>query len=159
MPPAGPMYLELSFQPSIELISVVRRFVASVHQRLKVSKDLTARVALATHELLENATKYSTNGSTRLRIEVLREGEHDRVRICTWNHTLPHHRENLKAGLDEMQGAADPFAHYQTLMVRTSKRDDGSGLGLARIRVEAEMDVSYELGDDGLICIVAQTNP
>lgn len=131
------MYLELCFQPSIELISVVRRFVASVHQRLKVSRDLTARVALATHELLENAVKYSTNGSTRLRIEVSREGDQDHVAIRTWNKTLPHHRASLQAGLDEMREASDPFAHYQTLMVKTSKRDDGSGLGLARIRVEA----------------------
>jgi two-component sensor histidine kinase len=154
-----PMYLELSFEPNVELVSVIRRFVASVHQRLKVDRDLAARVALAVHEMLENAIKYATGGRTRLRVEVKRDGELDSIAIRTWNRAVGPHRQSLTTGLDDLRRAEDPFAYYQTLMIATAKRDDGSGLGLARIRAEAEMELSYELCDDETVCVVARNHP
>src|SRR5678809_476618 len=63
-------YFELNFKPNVALVSVVRRFVTEFYQRFLSDPDGTSRVALATHELLENAVKYSKDGETTIRIEV-----------------------------------------------------------------------------------------
>src|SRR5947209_8429255 len=65
-----PAYFELNFRPNVALVSVVRRFVNEFYQRFLSDPDATSRLALATHELLENAVKYSKDGETTIRIEL-----------------------------------------------------------------------------------------
>jgi anti-sigma regulatory factor (Ser/Thr protein kinase) len=148
-------YFELTFRPNVELISVVRRFVSSFYEQILSDPDATSRIALATHELLENATKYSTDGETTIRIEVTATCAAIRIRI--WNRTHREHIGILRERFEEMVQSPDPFAYYQLLMGRTAKRRDGSGLGLARLRAEADMELSCEIEDDR-VCIVADTH-
>jgi hypothetical protein len=147
-------YFELTFRPNVELISVVRRFVSSFYEHILSSPDATSRIALATHELLENATKYSTDGETTIRIEVTATCEAIRIRI--WNRTARENIVLLRACFDEMLQFSDPFVYYQRLMERSAKRKVGSGLGLARLRAEADMELSCEIEEDR-VCIVADT--
>jgi hypothetical protein len=147
-------YFELTFRPNVELISVVRRFVSSFYERILSDPDATSRLALATHELLENATKYSTDGETTIRIEVTATCAAIRIRI--WNRTAGEHISVLRACFAEMLQFSDPFMYYQRLMERSAKRKEGSGLGLARLRAEADMELSCEIDDDR-VCIVADT--
>lgn len=148
-------YFELTFRPNVELISVVRRFVSSFYEQILSDPDATSRIALATHELLENATKYSTDGETTIRIEVTTTCEAIRIRI--WNRTRRENIGVLRAHFEEMMQFTDPFLYYQRLMERTAKRKEGSGLGLARLRAEADMELSCEIDDDR-VCIVADTH-
>jgi hypothetical protein len=54
--------------------------------------------------------------------------------------------------LDDVVSAPDPAAHYLTLVRRAAKRrDGGSGLGLGRIRAEADLALKYEIEGDTLI--------
>lgn len=147
-------YFELTFRPNVELISVVRRFVSSFYEHILSDRDATSRIALATHELLENATKYSTDGETTIRIEVTATCAAIRIRI--WNRTAREHLGVLRACFAEMLQFSDPFVYYQRLMERSAKRKEGSGLGLARLRAEADMELSCEIDDDR-VCIVADT--
>src|SRR5689334_7637909 len=61
---------ELQFRPSATLIQVVRRFVFDFYEGVLDDPDTVARVALATHELLENAVKYSLDGATELSLGI-----------------------------------------------------------------------------------------
>ena len=63
-------YLELSFAPNAKLVSMVRRFVMQFYREM-LSDDAASRTGLATHELLENAVKFSTDQATRLRVEIV----------------------------------------------------------------------------------------
>ena len=56
----------------------------------------------------------------------------------------------MRVALDELAAAPDADAHYQTLMRRSAKRVDGSGLGLGRVRAESGMVVSYEVDNDAV---------
>ena len=150
-------YVEVSFRPNVELISVVRRFVSDFYARMFTDADKTSRVALATHELLENAVRYSTDGETRIRVEVLNQDSKSQVAaIRTWNLAAPDHVEAVRSVFEEMGCNADAFHHYQTLMRRTAKVVGGSGLGLARVRAEAEMELTYEV-QGAILSIAAKT--
>ena len=145
-------YFHLSFRPNIKLVSTVRRFTAEFYKRVLADQELSSRLALATHELLENAVAYALDGETAVRIEL----DDETLWIKTWNRTTPERITALRGLIDEMNSKADPDEFYQSQLQNTAKRTDGSGLGLGRIRSEAEMNVSYEIENDR-VCIVAST--
>jgi hypothetical protein len=148
---------ELNFRPNFELISIVRRFVSDFYKRMLNDPDTVSRVALATHELLENAVKYSSDGGTSLSITVEHREASSLVSIRISNRATPEHIEAVNALFREMKSFPDPFVHYQSVMERTAKQVEGSGLGLVRIRAEGEMDMSHTINDD-TVCILAQTH-
>src|SRR5580658_9449719 len=93
-------YFELNFKPNVALVSVVRRFVTEFYQRFLSDPDGTSRVALATHELLENAVKYSKDGETTIRIDVDTNQTPKQVRIKLRNRAAPEHIAAIRELLD-----------------------------------------------------------
>ncbi len=145
-------YFHLVFRPNLKLVSTVRRFTGEFYRRVLVDQELASRLALATHEMLENAVTYSNDDETAIRIEV----EGDLLSVRTWNRATPDRIAALRTNIDRVMAAPDPDAYYQQQMLVAAKRNDGSGLGLARIRNEAEMQLSYEIDNDKA-CIRAVT--
>jgi hypothetical protein len=138
-------YVEMKFSPSIELIDLVRRFIADFYHRLTADRVLRDRLAVATHELLENCVRYSTDGEARVRVEVSPE---QRLLLTVDNEAQPAHLDSLRRLLQEMNEHADgPLAFYRLLMRRGAKDRDHSGLGLARIQAECDMTLSYAVVD------------
>ncbi len=145
-----PTYFHVSFRPSTQLISTVRRFTETFYDQMLADHELSERAALATHELLENAVAYASDSEASVRVEV-----HDGyLAVKTWNRADPARIAELAAKIDTL-ATGEPGAHYQSMMEQTAFRTDGSGLGLARIRAEAEMTITYELTEDS-VCIQAR---
>lgn len=144
-------YFHVSFRPNVKLISTVRKFTEEFYMRIIDDQETSMRVALATHELLENAVAYAIDGETGVRVEL----NDDELTVRTWNRTTPDRIAILGQMIDELNRATDPEAHYQDMMNKTAYRTDGSGLGLARIRAEADMLLSYEIATDR-VCIAAR---
>lgn len=145
-------YFHLVLQPDLGVVSTIRRFTNELYQRI-LDRGLAARLALATHEVLENAISYSNGRETELRIDI----EGDEVHLRTWNHADPDRMQAIRDGIDRLMAADDPDAYYQErINVSYQRTDGGSGLGLARIRNEADMALSYEIDRDR-VCIRATT--
>lgn len=51
-------FLEICFRPTVATINEARRLVAALYAPLVSDIDIAQRVAMTTHELLENALKY-----------------------------------------------------------------------------------------------------
>src|SRR5438132_13705853 len=116
-------YVELNFRPNVQLVSVVRRFVSEFYQRTISDPDGTSRVALATHELLENAVKYSKDGETTIRIEV-EQTRPKTVRIVLRNRAAANHIAAIREIVDGIAQASDSSAYYQKLIASTARSRD-----------------------------------
>jgi len=152
----APTSFELSFRPNVELISIVRRFVSDFYERMVEDRDAVSRMALATHELLENAVKYSSDGATDLSITFAPGDPSSMVSIRLSNRASAENIAGIADIFADMEKQADPFAHYQAVMAKSAKRKVGSGLGLVRVRAEGEMTMSHTIEDDR-VTILAQT--
>jgi hypothetical protein len=145
----------LEFRPYGELITHTREFVTDFYEQILDDADAVSRVALATHELLENVVKYSSDGRSHFEIELVALGGENVVRIRARNRTTPERAAELQRLVAEIAGSSDPFQMYQQFMRRSAMRQDGgSGLGLARIRAEAEMAVRCDVTGDEVTIVV-----
>jgi two-component sensor histidine kinase len=143
--------IRLTFRPTTQLISSTRRFAGDILGSMLRDPDSTSRIALVIHELLENTLKYSTDGTALLEVSVgQEEGGRRRVEVTAKNRATPEQAKDLGRRILALSQAEDPMELYVGLM-RESAQRSGSGLGLARIRVEGEMDLSCALEGDAVI--------
>ena len=142
-------YFELNFRPNFALVTVVRRFVGEFNKRFLSDAD-SARVALATHELLENAVKFSADGATTIRMEIEDDTPEGMViRIVLRNRAQQRNIDSVQTLLASVAEAGDAGRFYQQLLVKRSRIKDGSGgLGIARICAEADMELTCRVQGD-----------
>ncbi len=134
------LVLGLSVLPAPELISPVRRFVASALRSVLRDDDLAYRMELASHELLDNATKYGLQRQVNLRItrEAWQGGT--ALKLTLDNESDPSNIGRLERLVTAIIEATDPMGHYLALM-KCEPKLDSLALGLARVRAEGELDV------------------
>lgn len=153
LPPAA---IRMEFTPTATLIAHVRNFVSDFYRSVIEDPDTASRVALATHELLENAAKYSTDGRASLVIQLGQTAASRSATIHLQNRTSAANIDRATAVLRALASSDDPFALYQQEMRRTARTAEGSGLGLMRVGVEGEMQLRWITEGDSFE-IIAET--
>ena len=157
---ALPTSFDLTFAPTTEVVSVVRRFVMSLYERILADRDMSSQLGLVTHELLENAVKYNIDAETLLRVSLTPQTEslsEIAVTIRTRNRATPENIRTVQHLITRVREAEDPFLFYQQLIeasAAASAASAGSGLGIARIRAETEMAIDFVIEGD-MVEIVA----
>ncbi|MCW5831997.1 MAG: ATP-binding protein [Labilithrix sp.] len=151
-PESDDALFELRFAPSVALVSTVRRFVSDFYDELLKDRDASHRLGMATHEMLENAVHYSSDHRSELVVSLHRVNGQFLVTIRTTNRATDERLSKVRRALDEVVTAPDPMDLYNQLVRRAAKRTDGgSGLGLGRIRAEADLALSYSIEGDTLV--------
>jgi hypothetical protein len=146
---------ELQFAPNVALVATVRRFVTDFYGKVVNDDDVTDRLAVTAHELLDNAVRYSVDAQTGIGIRVGHDGTNVDVTIRTMNRASAEQLEAARRALDEVVSAPDASAVYAAQVRRAATRTEGSGLGLGRVRAEMGLTLSYEIRDD-CVTIVAR---
>ncbi len=147
--------LAVQFSTSLDLIAPVRRFVGELYGRALTHPDMASRLAMAVHELLENAVRHAVDGRAEVHVDVVPHDGRLLATIDARNITRSEDLPRAAAALDEVIQAADPTALYMDLLRRAARRGDGtSGVGLGRIRAEGELSLSYEI-DGNSVRVIA----
>jgi len=147
IPPKIVPSFELLFRPSVNLIHVVRCFVADFYDKVVVEVDASQRLALATHELLDNASKYSCDGDVALFVEC--DPPAGAVSVRTLNRASAAQIVLVEQTFAAMSRAPDATSFYMEAMRQTAAKATGSGgLGLARIWAESEMPLRLSISGD-----------
>lgn len=133
-----PVQLMIRMSPPWVFIDEIRRFVESFCACACPGQDREAQVALAVHELMQNAVPHAQGDEVELVLEVSREADCIAIRVT--NRCGDADYEALRERVERMNREADALAHYVTTM-RENPSARG-GLGLARVRFEAQLDIS-----------------
>ena len=118
--------------------------------------ETTSRLHMAAHELVENVLKYGSSPEVGLEFELERGDTRSIVRLRTRNTALPEQLREVTRRVSELKAAPDPIAYYDRLIRSTASVSGMSGLGLARIRAEAGLDVDCSV-EGREVSIVVQT--
>jgi hypothetical protein len=136
----GPTFLFLRVLPSWVFVDDLRRFVESFCAASCPGADREEQLALAAHELVQNAIAHASTPGVELRLELDRGAA--RVRVSVTNTADPAQAEILRARVAEVAGPANPLAPYLAAMRKAPEAR--GGLGLPRVRFEAALDLSVE---------------
>lgn len=132
-------------------ITSTRIFVESFIGHSFGDPDLSCRIAMTVHELLENASKYSVSPDSPVQCEIAFTGTQAFVRVSNAGRVedIAVLREELA---QVMEG--DPLETYLQKMA-ASVTHDKSQIGLARIRYEGRANLGLTV-EGGLVIIEAQ---
>ncbi len=147
---------ELNLRPHPRMVSRVRRLVEREFTESGGPPEAVFRLAMVTHELLENAVKYSNGPEVHLEVRLNPVAGNMSARMT--HATSAEHRDRLRARIGLLKSAARPSEVYEDLMRQRPKTDGESGLGLARIVSEGHLDLSLE-DHGGSITIEASSVP
>jgi len=120
-------------------------------------RETTSRLHMAAHELVENVLKYGSTPEVGLEFELERGDENSIVRLRTRNTAAPEQLEEVTRRVMELRAAVDPIAYYDQLIRATAPMVGMSGLGLARIRAEAGLDVDCSVSGREVSIVVQAT--
>jgi hypothetical protein len=154
-----PAEFSIAFGQRRRMVALLRRFVMRfydevVQPRIRGAPESAwaSRLSLAAHELVENAVQYGPHGDATFSIRIDPDpadpGARHVVRMTTRNRADADQRETVRQSLDAINGADDAFVYYMSLMRESVLRNEGSGLGLARVRVEADMEIDCAIDGD-----------
>jgi hypothetical protein len=140
--------LSVTFHPNAGLLTQTRAFVTSFCATFIDDPDTVFCVAMAVHELLENAIKYSLDGASQVQIELRSDRGRSGIAIRTDNRATSDAIGAVRDMIRRIHEADDPFDFYCRLVSASAGRDDHSGLGLARIRAEAGLELDSDVTGD-----------
>jgi hypothetical protein len=143
--------LSLRLAPPWAFIDEVRKFVQAFCGSACPGADREAHIALAVHELMQNAVSVSSEGEVALDLEI--DPDADRVVVQVANACTPAAAAALQARIDRMNREPDALKQYLRTMAESPPAVRG-GLGLARVRFESQLDLDARF-DAGWVTVRA----
>lgn len=150
---AAQTLLSLQCSTNWEAIEAFRQFV-DVYARDRFTSQVAERIGTATQELLENAANYCSITSS-ISYELRHLPRSQRLEIVVSNDSVPRRIEALMRRIDEMRARAPQEVYEAALRSASSALSVRAMLGLARVRFEAEMELSVVI-DGSRVTVVAR---
>lgn len=154
------LVVTMSAFPGERMVTAVSSLVSEFCKTLLWDRDIADRFHMAAQELAENLVKYSSGSEVSLTAELIAGEDNTVLQLAARNHSTKEQLDAVELRLRELTTTDDPVELYDRLIRETAPLEDGSGLGLARIRAEAELDVDYSIvGTELTISVRASVQP
>jgi len=154
------LVVTMSSFPGRNMVTAVSTLVSEFCRTLVSDKDIADRFHMAAQELAENLIKYSSGPEVSLKAELIASEGNAILQLMAKNHSTEAQLAAVEERLRELTAADDPVELYDRLIRETAQLEEGSGLGLARIRAEGELDVDYAIvGTELTISVRASVHP
>jgi len=134
-----PIYLMLRMKPPWVFVDEIRRFVESFCACACPGQSREAQVALAVHELMQNAIPQASGEDVDLTLQV--DPKADRIEVAVTNPCSDEAFAELQARVARINAEPDALRSYLRAMEESPIAARG-GLGLARIRFEAQLELA-----------------
>jgi hypothetical protein len=115
-------HLEVSM--GVQYLTSVRRFIADLTESVVHNSELASRLAMATHELLENAVKYTLDPTRLVTLQLWAKAERS-VHVTVVNVSNETLVAPLRELLQKLNEAPDPVAYYQDLIASSLAHESG----------------------------------
>jgi hypothetical protein len=152
-PRAGIVELFIRMNPPWVFIDEIRRFVESFCACASIGAQREAQVALTVHELMQNAVPHARGQEVALELELDPLAGHIVVRVS--NSCTEEGYAALAGRIETMYREPDALRAYLRTMKEHPPVAKG-GLGLARVRFEAQMDIRVRRTSAGRITVEAE---
>lgn len=129
-------------------VATLRKFIGAFLKPVVARPDLADQVALAAHELLENALKYSVSADSRVRCRV--QLHPDQICLQVQNRANPAAILTLHE-VFAMAQQGNALDTYLAMMERSITEDLPSQLGLARVRYETGATLRLDVNRDTVL--------
>jgi hypothetical protein len=149
--------VSFSFDRSHSVAGKIANWLIDFCQMTIEDLETTSRLHMAAHELVENVLKYGSTPEVGLEFELERGKDQSFVRLRTRNTAAPEQLREVTRRVTELKAAADPIAYYDQLIRATAPVMGMSGLGLARIRAEAGLEVDCSVQGREVSIVVQAT--
>ncbi len=136
-----PAVLFLRMEPRWVVVDEVRGFVETFCAAACPGSAREEQVALAVHELVQNAIMNASSAEIEVRLEL--DPRNRRVRVSVTNLCHPDQIAVLRERLARAQECDDPLAGYVAAMREAPERR--GGLGLSRVRYEGALHLGLEV--------------
>lgn len=130
----------MDFRPHAHMASRTREYLHDVYSQLLSDPQDLYRVTMTAHELIENLIKYSADGPGSIEVQLERDADQEYLTVSTRNRATHQRAARLTALVQRIASSENPMTIYDA-MIRETADAEGSGLGLARIRAEAGMEL------------------
>ena len=149
----APIQLFIRMNPPWVFIDEIRRFVESFCSCAQLGPDREAQIALAVHELMQNAVPHARGQEVELDLEV--DPRVGLVTVRVTNECAEEEYANLRTRVEAMYREPDALRDYLRTMKEHPTTARG-GLGLARVRFEAQMDIRVRRSSADRITVEAE---
>jgi hypothetical protein len=145
----------MRFRPAWTYIDGIREFGRFFCERTFDQPGIPERATTILQETLENAVKYSLP-SIDAEVELTLSLEGDNLVVMVTSTPAPEHLQALRHEL-ELLNALSPEEAYVAAFERVANDENGrSRIGLARVRLEGNVDLVLEELDNGRMTITAK---
>jgi anti-sigma regulatory factor (Ser/Thr protein kinase) len=134
-----PIYLMLRMKPPWVFVDEIRRFVESFCSCACPGQSREAQIALAVHELMQNAIPQAGGDDVDLTLQV--DPAANRIEIAVSNPCSDEQFHDLLSRVERLNSEPDALRSYLRAMAEAPAAARG-GLGLARVRFEGQLDLS-----------------
>lgn len=134
-----PIYLMLRMKPPWVFVDEIRRFVESFCACACPGQSREAQIALAVHELMQNAIPQAGGEDVDLTLQV--DPTADRIEVAVSNPCSDEQFGELQTRVERLNSEPDALRSYLRAMSEAPAATRG-GLGLARIRFEGQLELS-----------------